>query len=106
MIVPHKKSICKRIDYIYSFSAWLQVSHGEAPVTAVFKTISRFIPAGAIVAEATCWSMLKGGLTVNVSGLAQIYFDSKNTSVEIWVDRISLQPFTEEEWKSHQDQSI
>lgn len=31
---------------------------------------------------------------------------SNDTSVEIWVDSISLQPFTEEEWKSHQDQSI
>ncbi|KAM7274294.1 hypothetical protein ACFE04_028958 [Oxalis oulophora] len=95
-----------RKDRLYSFSAWLQVSHGEAPVTAVFKTASGFIPAGAIVAEVNCWSMLKGGLTVNVSGLAQLYFESKNTSVEIWVDNISLQPFTEEEWKSYQDQSI
>ncbi|PPR92395.1 hypothetical protein GOBAR_AA28288 [Gossypium barbadense] len=31
---------------------------------------------------------------------------SKNTSIEIWVDSISLQPFTTEEWASHQDQSI
>ncbi|KAM7253941.1 hypothetical protein ACFE04_031623 [Oxalis oulophora] len=95
-----------RKDRLYTFSAWLQVSYGEAPVTAVFKTASGFIPAGAIVAEANCWSMLKGGLTVNVSGPTQLYFESKNTFVEIWVDNISLQPFTEEEWKSHQDQSI
>ncbi|KAM7276978.1 hypothetical protein ACFE04_018844 [Oxalis oulophora] len=87
-------------------SAWLQVSHEEAPVTAIFTTVSGFIPAGAIVAEANCWSMLKGGLTMNVSGLAQLYFKSKNTSVEIWVDSISLQPFTEEKWKSHQDQVL
>ncbi|KAM7275187.1 hypothetical protein ACFE04_017053 [Oxalis oulophora] len=84
----------------------VSINHGEAPVTAVFKTVSGFIPAGAIVAEANCWSMLKGGLTVNFSSLAQLYFESKNTSVEIWVDSIFLQPFTEEEWKSHQDQSI
>lgn len=31
---------------------------------------------------------------------------SKNTSVEIWVDSISLQPFTQEQWKSHQHQSV
>ncbi|KAM7253803.1 hypothetical protein ACFE04_031485 [Oxalis oulophora] len=93
-------------DRLYTFSAWLQVSHGEALVTAVFKTTSGSILAGAITAEANCWSMLKGGLTVNVSGMAQLYFESKNTSVEIWVDNISLQPFTEKEWKSHQDQSI
>ncbi|KAM7254051.1 hypothetical protein ACFE04_031733 [Oxalis oulophora] len=96
-----------RNDRLYTFSAWIQVSHGEAPVTAVFKTArGLIIPTGSIVAEANCWSMLKGGLTVNVSGSAQLYFESKNTSVEIWIDNISLQPFSEEEWKSHQDQSI
>lgn len=50
--------------------------------------------------------MLKGGLTVDQSGLAHLYFESNNTSVEIWVDSVSLQPFTEEQWKSHQQQSI
>ncbi|KAL6195342.1 hypothetical protein ACLB2K_030961 [Fragaria x ananassa] len=57
-------------------------------------------------AESNCWSMMKGGLTVNASGPAELYFESKNTSVEIWVDSVSLQPFTEKEWKSHHDQSI
>jgi len=28
------------------------------------------------------------------------------TSLEIWIDNISLQPFTDKEWSSHQDQSI
>jgi len=26
--------------------------------------------------------------------------------VEISIDNVSLQPFTEQQWKSHQDQSI
>ncbi|VVA30118.1 PREDICTED: endo-1 4-beta-xylanase [Prunus dulcis] len=90
----------------YTFSAWIQVSSGSVPVTAIFKTSSGFIHAGAIVAESNCWSMLKGGLTVDASGPAELYFESKNTSVEIWVDSISLQPFTEKQWKSHQHQSI
>ncbi|KAH7833648.1 hypothetical protein Vadar_008429 [Vaccinium darrowii] len=50
--------------------------------------------------------MLKDGLTVNASDPANLYFESKNTSVEIWADSISLQPFSEKEWKSHQQQSI
>ncbi|KAM7474750.1 hypothetical protein LguiB_021993 [Lonicera macranthoides] len=29
-----------------------------------------------------------------------------DTSVDIWADSISLQPFTTEEWRSHQDESI
>ncbi|KAL6200450.1 hypothetical protein ACLB2K_030231 [Fragaria x ananassa] len=93
---------------LYTFSAWIQVSGGRGvPVTAIFKTSSgSFIHAGAIVAESNCWSMMKGGLTVNASGPAELYFESKSTSVDIWVDSVSLQQFTEKEWKSHHDQSI
>ncbi|KAF5733210.1 putative Endo-1 4-beta-xylanase C precursor [Tripterygium wilfordii] len=91
---------------LYTFSAWIQVSDGNVPVSAIFKTSNGTKFAGAIVAESNCWSMLKGGLTVDASGPAELYFESKNTSVEIWVDSISLQPFTQQEWTSHQDQSI
>lgn len=91
---------------LYTFSAWIQVSSSSAPVSAIFKTSSGFVHVGAIVAESGCWSMLKGGLTVNASGSAELYFESKNTSVEIFVDSISLQPFTEKQWNSHQQQSI
>jgi hypothetical protein len=31
---------------------------------------------------------------------------SNNPSVEIWADNVSLQPFTKEEWRSHQDNNI
>ncbi|XP_022725061.1 uncharacterized protein LOC111281644 [Durio zibethinus] len=93
-------------EMLYSFSAWIQVSEGNAPVAAVFKTATGFKHAGAVVAESKCWSMLKGGFTSDASGPAELYFESKNTSVEIWVDSISLQPFTQEEWTSHQDQGI
>ncbi|KAL5855320.1 hypothetical protein ACOSQ4_005122 [Xanthoceras sorbifolium] len=95
-----------RKNMLYTFSAWIQVSEGVAAVSAVFKTTSGFKHAGSIVAESKCWSMLKGGLTVDASGPADLYFESKNTSVEIWVDSISLQPFTQKEWTSHQQQSI
>ncbi|XP_050369336.1 endo-1,4-beta-xylanase 5-like [Argentina anserina] len=93
---------------LYTFSAWIRVSGGRGvPVTAIFKTSAgSFIHAGSIVAESSCWSMLKGGLTVNASGPAELNFESKNTSVDILVDSVSLQPFTEKEWKSHHDQSI
>ncbi|XP_077215590.1 endo-1,4-beta-xylanase 5-like [Tasmannia lanceolata] len=88
--------------------AWVQISEGKPPVTAVFKTDSGFGHAGAVIAESGCWSMLKGGLTVNISGLAELYFEVnvKNKAVEIWVDSVSLQPFTEKEWRGHQDESI
>ncbi|XP_010431685.1 PREDICTED: uncharacterized protein LOC104716033 [Camelina sativa] len=91
---------------LYTFSAWLQVSVGNAPVNAVFKKNGEYKYAGSIVAESKCWSMLKGGLTVDESGHADLYFESANTTVEIWVDSVSLQPFTQEEWNSHHEQSI
>ncbi|EOA18252.1 hypothetical protein CARUB_v10006745mg, partial [Capsella rubella] len=91
---------------LYTFSAWLQVSIGNAPVSAVFKKNGEAMHAGSVVAESKCWSMLKGGLTVDESGPADLYFESENTTVEIWVDSVSLQPFTHEEWNSHQEQSI
>jgi hypothetical protein len=31
--------------------------------------------AGATFAESKCWSMLKGGLTADTSGTAELYFE-------------------------------
>ncbi|XP_054823057.1 endo-1,4-beta-xylanase 5-like [Prosopis cineraria] len=91
---------------LYSLSAWVQVSGENAAVSAVVKTRDGFKHGGNVIAESNCWSMLKGGLVVDTSGPAQLYFESNNTSVEIWVDSISLQPFTHKQWRLHQEQSI
>lgn len=64
--------------FLFGDAAWIQVSEGNVPVTAVFKTNTGFIHAGAIVAESHCWSFLKGGLTVNASGSAELYFEVLN----------------------------
>ncbi|KAL7125219.1 hypothetical protein ABFS83_14G102600 [Erythranthe nasuta] len=93
-------------EKLYTFSAWLQVSDGNADVAAVFKTRTGYEIAGWVTARKGCWSMLKGGLVVNTSGPTELYFESNNTNVDIWADSISLQPFTQQEWISHQDQSI
>ncbi|KAL4346494.1 hypothetical protein GQ457_17G011650 [Hibiscus cannabinus] len=93
--VSHKLYL--QTNLLYTFSAWVQVSEGKPLVRAVFKTPTGFKHAAATVAESGCWSMLKGGLTVDASGPAQLFFESQDTSVEIWVDSVSLQPFTHEE---------
>ncbi|XP_073127925.1 endo-1,4-beta-xylanase 5-like [Henckelia pumila] len=93
-------------EKLYTFSAWLQVSHGEAHIAAMFKTKDSYETAGWVIARKGCWSMLKGGLVVNASSPADLYFQSDNAEVDIRADSISLQPFTHEEWKSHQDQSV
>ncbi|KAI3702322.1 hypothetical protein L6452_28056 [Arctium lappa] len=79
---------------------------GDATVVATFKTPTGYYDAAATKAKSGCWSMLKGGLIVNESRTAHLYFQSENPSINIWIDSVSLQPFTEEEWKSHQYQSI
>ncbi|KAE8670009.1 putative Glycosyl hydrolase family 10 protein [Hibiscus syriacus] len=69
-----------------------------------FLSMRRFLLK--LVAESKCWSMLKGCFASDSTGPAELYFESKNTSVEIWVDCISLQPFTPEEWTSRQENGI
>ncbi|KAE8712919.1 putative Glycosyl hydrolase family 10 protein [Hibiscus syriacus] len=100
------QKLCLENNKLYTFSAWVQVSEGESEVRAVFKTVTGLKRAASTVARSRCWSMLKGGLTVNASGPAELFFDSHNTSVEIWVDSVSLQPFTHEEWNSHHVEHI
>ncbi|XP_050366881.1 endo-1,4-beta-xylanase 5-like [Argentina anserina] len=92
---------------IYSFSAFVQVSEGTEIVAVVFKFPNREgIPGGYVIAQHRCWTLLKGGIVANFTSPVDIVFKSKNRAVDIWVDSISLQPFTKDEWKSHQDKSI
>ncbi|XP_010691571.3 endo-1,4-beta-xylanase 5 [Beta vulgaris subsp. vulgaris] len=94
-------------EKLYTFSAWIQITgKRNMPVMVIFKTSEGFKPAGSVVAQVGCWSMLKGGITVESSGPAELFFQSNDTSIDILVDSVSLQPFTQQEWKSHQDQSI
>lgn len=60
------------------------MSSGNAPVAAVLKTNAGLKFAGAVVAESGCWSMLKGGLTVDASGPAQLYFEVINYWSHTW----------------------
>lgn len=56
-------------------SAWIQVSKGKVPVSALFKTEKGSTIAGTVIAESKCWSMLKGGFTVDASATVQLYFE-------------------------------
>ncbi|KAF9625627.1 hypothetical protein IFM89_024908 [Coptis chinensis] len=67
----------------YTFSAWIQVSEGKEPVSAIVKTRRGYRNVGTIVAESGCWSMLKGGLTVNSSWPAELYFKIRKRKVRI-----------------------
>ncbi|GFP86777.1 endo-1 4-beta-xylanase 2 [Phtheirospermum japonicum] len=50
--------------------------------------------------------MLKGGFTANRDIKANFHFSSNNTDAELWVDSVSLMPFTKLEWQAHQNKMI
>ncbi|KAJ8763521.1 hypothetical protein K2173_002404 [Erythroxylum novogranatense] len=92
---------------IYSFSAWVQVNEGSEDVSVVFRIDGKdLIRAGKVIARNGCWSFLKGGVTANYSSPVDVLFESKNMRTEVWIDSVSLQAFTKEQWKSHQETII
>ncbi|KAI4371383.1 hypothetical protein MLD38_019625 [Melastoma candidum] len=91
----------------YSFSAWIQVSEGTEAVAAMFRTSEGvFVSGGSVIANRGCWSLLKGGIFANSSGPADVLFESRNTSIDLFIDNVSLQPFSKKQWRSHQDERI
>ncbi|KZV38840.1 hypothetical protein F511_32407 [Dorcoceras hygrometricum] len=93
-------------DKYYVFSAWIQVSEGSSHVAAAIRNDDHDDTVGWVMAEAGCWSMLKGGVNVKDSASYDLYFPSNTTQVDIWVDSVSLQAFTKEEWEAHQVENI
>ncbi|TKY51040.1 Endo-1,4-beta-xylanase C [Spatholobus suberectus] len=92
---------------LYTFSAWFQLSEGSETVSVIFKTKgSEMVRGGQVMAKHGCWTLLKGGIVANFSSPVEILFESKNSTVEIWADNVSLQPFTKKQWRSLQDASI
>ncbi|XP_057782892.1 endo-1,4-beta-xylanase 5-like [Salvia miltiorrhiza] len=91
---------------LYTVSAWFQISEGEAAVQGKVVTSTGNKTANFITAKAGCWTMFKGGFHVNVTEPAALHFDTNSTGFDMWVDSVSLQPFTQEEWNSHQAESL
>ncbi|KAF2294409.1 hypothetical protein GH714_010671 [Hevea brasiliensis] len=92
---------------IYTFSAWIQVSKGRFQ----YQLFSR-LKQGTYMLVLFLPSPIAGpclkvaSLLMPQASPAQLYFESNNTLIDIWVDSISLQPFTKKQWMSHQDQAI
>ncbi|CAI9113564.1 OLC1v1014189C1 [Oldenlandia corymbosa var. corymbosa] len=104
-----KQTLTLHEGNFYVISAWVRVSHGVSHITAAFKSSAgNFVLAGTAIARSGCWSMLKGGITPNAStaGVSELYFLNEDANVDIMVDSISVQPFTQAEWTSHQIQSV
>ncbi|KAK2982320.1 hypothetical protein RJ640_009017, partial [Escallonia rubra] len=70
----------------YSFSAWVQISEGKETVSVALKDSRnpRNI-IGSVVAQSGCWSMIKGGIAVNASMSAELYFEVRKRKVRLQV---------------------
>ncbi|CAN4107947.1 unnamed protein product [Withania somnifera] len=85
----------------YTFSAWVQLSEGTDIVVAMIshsvqKTVTT---VGSVIAKSGCWSMIKGGLTVDNNASSVLHFKSNNTRSELRIDSVSLKEFTKYEWQ-------
>ncbi|KAL8097485.1 endo-1,4-beta-xylanase 5-like [Apium graveolens] len=87
----------------YTFSAWVQVTEGDEVVVAAlsYSRNSRKI-IGSVIPQTGCWSMMKGGFVLDIDTRAELYFETNNTKTELWLDSVSLQPFTKRQWRKHQ----
>lgn len=91
----------------YTFSAWVQVSDGDEVVVAALKNSSNGRQViGSVIPQTGCWSMIKGGIDFDIDTPAQLYFETNNTNTELWVDSVSLQPFTKSHWRKQQSKNI
>ncbi|KAI5058265.1 hypothetical protein GOP47_0026435 [Adiantum capillus-veneris] len=98
------------IGFKYIVSAWLRVEGAvnESVVKATVMTDGgrEVICVGNVVAHNGCWSFLKGGFALDFTPTtsAHLYFETPNfkSGMELWLDRVSVQPFSDEEWKSNQ----
>ncbi|KAI3922649.1 hypothetical protein MKX01_006338 [Papaver californicum] len=92
----------------YSFSSWVKINGDieSAIIRANFwSENSSFRCIGSVLAKRGCWSFLKGGFEIHSSlNLSVIYFqNSEESGIDISIASSSLQPFTDQQWKSNQD---
>ncbi|MCD7449642.1 hypothetical protein HAX54_000872 [Datura stramonium] len=87
----------------YAFSAWVQLSEGSDIVVAmIYNSVQETVATvGSVIAKSGCWSMIKGGLTVDHNAPAVLHFQCNNTRSELWVDSVSLKEFTKYEWQKN-----
>uniref|UniRef100_A0A1D1XNF2 Endo-1,4-beta-xylanase A n=1 Tax=Anthurium amnicola TaxID=1678845 RepID=A0A1D1XNF2_9ARAE len=104
------------LDYLttgtrYAFSCWVKIrGEDDALVKARLATGNSTIRCiGTALARSGCWSFLKGGFVLDSppSDTSVLYFKSADGSrIHISIASASLQPFTVEQWRMHQEDNI
>ncbi|XP_016501395.1 endo-1,4-beta-xylanase 5-like isoform X2 [Nicotiana tabacum] len=92
----------------YTFSAWVQLSEGSDIVVAmIYNSVENTVHvAGSVIAKSGCWSMIKGGLTVDQNAPSVLHFQCNNTKSELRVDSVSLKEFSKHEWQENRLNNI
>ncbi|CAK9162088.1 unnamed protein product [Ilex paraguariensis] len=92
---------------IYS---WVKIAGADSSViTASLTTDSAtFSCIGNVIAKCGCWSFLKGGFVLDLpANFSILYFqNSDGRGINISVASASLQPFTEQQWRTTQQYKI
>eukprot|EP00268_Persea_americana_P009600 TRINITY_DN13840_c0_g1_i8.p1 TRINITY_DN13840_c0_g1~~TRINITY_DN13840_c0_g1_i8.p1 ORF type:complete len:518 (+),score=65.38 TRINITY_DN13840_c0_g1_i8:363-1916(+) len=96
-------------DSKYSFSCWVKVGGVDsALIRAKLSTDNSTSECiGSVLAKCGCWSFLKGGFVPYSSESAVLFFQySGDDMIEIFVRSVSLQPFTNKQWRMQQEDRI
>ncbi|XP_059654005.1 endo-1,4-beta-xylanase 5-like isoform X2 [Cornus florida] len=95
---------------IYCFSSWVKISGTESSLVRASLTTENTTEKciGTVVARRSCWSFLKGGFVLDSSSnISLLYFqNSDGRGINIEIAGASLQPFTEQQWRMHQQYRI
>ncbi|XP_044488501.1 endo-1,4-beta-xylanase 5 isoform X2 [Mangifera indica] len=96
---------------IYCFSVWIKIQGVYSThIRASLKTENTtYNCIGTVLAKSGCWSFLKGGFTLDSpSNLSLLFFQNADCDgdIDIEIANASLQPFTEEQWRTNQQYII
>ncbi|KAK2971771.1 hypothetical protein RJ640_018460 [Escallonia rubra] len=65
---------------------WVQISEGKETVVVALRGSSKpRMVIGSVIAHSGCWSMVKGGITVNVSKTFELYFEVRKRKLRLHV---------------------
>ncbi|KAK1261636.1 hypothetical protein QJS04_geneDACA001174 [Acorus gramineus] len=97
-------------DTVYAFSCWVKIKGADSTLVkarlSTDNSSSKCV--GTVSAQSGCWSFLKGGFASDSpSKLSFLFFQrSDGSDIEISITSISLQPFSVDEWREHQEEII
>ncbi|KAI5592391.1 hypothetical protein BDE02_04G148100 [Populus trichocarpa] len=96
---------------MYCFSIWVKIQGADSTlVTAslMANNNSTYDCVGTVLAKSGCWSFLKGGFILDSpSSVSILYFQgTTDKSINVAIASASVQPFTEQQWRTNQQYII